>query len=169
PPAYDDPIHPWNDKLPAHWTSWKVEPREEEGQEKLPPYECTVYKMGFVKLKRELKRPGVLSGHRSWTQVYLKLWGTMIQIYKKAPQSDGHKPLWSFSMENMQITVPSDYKKYRHVIRLQVPDGPRFLVRTTNATDQNLWIEHLQASANVSSDIDSRSMPQFITLSRHRR
>lgn len=41
-------------------------PREEEGKEELPPYTCTVFKMGYVYVKKEYDTPGVKSRYRGW-------------------------------------------------------------------------------------------------------
>lgn len=41
-------------------------PREEEGREELPAYQCTVYKMGHVYIKREMDAPNTRSRWRSW-------------------------------------------------------------------------------------------------------
>jgi hypothetical protein len=57
PPAYTPP--------PA-CLSRPVSPRPEEGSESLPRYTCTVYKMGYLLVKREMDRPGVKARNRSW-------------------------------------------------------------------------------------------------------
>lgn len=54
-----------------HLTRWEkckslVLPREEEGHEELPPYKCTVFKMGPVRVKPEMDAPGVQSRWRHW-------------------------------------------------------------------------------------------------------
>lgn len=41
-------------------------PREEEGKEELPGYSCTVFKMGYVNVKKELESPGTKSRYRGW-------------------------------------------------------------------------------------------------------
>jgi hypothetical protein len=41
-------------------------PREEEGREELPGYSCTVYKMGYVYVKKELDAPNKKSRYRAW-------------------------------------------------------------------------------------------------------
>ena len=41
-------------------------PREEEGKEELPPYTCTVYKMGYVHIKKEFDAPDVRTKWRMW-------------------------------------------------------------------------------------------------------
>jgi hypothetical protein len=41
-------------------------PREEEGKEELPGYSCTVFKMGYVYVKKELDSPTTKSRYRAW-------------------------------------------------------------------------------------------------------
>ncbi|KAL0094498.1 hypothetical protein F4703DRAFT_1727425 [Phycomyces blakesleeanus] len=168
PPHYDDPIHPWTSIFPAYLSQRTVEPREEEGREVLPEYECTIFKMGFVRVKREMERPKVESKDRAWKKLYLVLWGTTIHAYKIEPY-EGMKPVWSYSMQLAEAGSAPDYLKYRNVFRLRVSNGPQMLIRSSLEEEQVLWIEHLQASANVSPDLDVRPMPRFITLTTRRR
>lgn len=41
-------------------------PREEEGKEELPGYSCTVFKMGYVYIKKEFDAPNCKSKYRNW-------------------------------------------------------------------------------------------------------
>jgi hypothetical protein len=72
-------------------------------------------------------------------------------------------------MQQADAGLALDYVKRRNVIRLRTMDGPQFLMRSTDAIEIISWVEHLQASANVSTDLDQRKMPKFITLPRRRR
>ncbi|CAO3589390.1 unnamed protein product [Absidia cylindrospora] len=150
---------------------YSVEQREEEGKEELPPYECTIYKMGYMMVKNELDGPDKKSKTRSWRKLYMMLWGTNVRAYKTIPMTEleEKKPIWCYSMQDAEAGQPSDYCKYRHVIRLRIHQGPQLLIRAKDEGDQMEWIEHLQASVNVSLDLDERKMPQFITSSRRRR
>ncbi|KAF7726101.1 hypothetical protein EC973_009076 [Apophysomyces ossiformis] len=168
PPKYDDPRHPWYTALPSYLSSRTIQPREEEGKEALPPYECTVYKMGYIKVKRERDLPQIESRDRSWKKLYLVLWGTIIRAYKREP-TEKTQPVWSYSMQQAETDLATDYVRYDHVLRLKLSDGPQFLLRTYTREEHILWIEHLQASANISNDLDSRSMPEFIIPRRRRR
>ncbi|ORZ12341.1 hypothetical protein BCR42DRAFT_493710 [Absidia repens] len=150
---------------------YSVEKREEEGKEELPPYECTISKMGYMMVKNELDGPDEKSKRRSWRKLYIMLWGTNIRAYKTIPMTEleEKKPIWCYSMQDAEAGQPSDYCKYRHVIRLRLHQGSQLLIRAKDERDQMEWIEHLQASANVSLDLDERKMPHFITSSRRRR
>jgi hypothetical protein len=109
--------------------------------------------------------------HECYRKLYIVLWGTTIRAYKTVPMTDleEKKPVWCYSMQDAEAGQASDYSKRRHVIRLRIHQGPQFLIRTKGEEDQLFWIEHLQASVNVSLDLDERRMPQFITTSRRRR
>lgn len=73
-------------------------------------------------------------------------------------------PAWSHSMYEAQVTTATDYLKERHVIRLQIVNGPQYLITTQTEKEKNDWIMTMESSKNISSDLDERSMPQFITL-----
>ena len=66
PPCYDDKTHPWTFQMPKSLAHRIILPREEEGKESLPDYECTVQKINYVKMKCEFSSPGVKSSCRSW-------------------------------------------------------------------------------------------------------
>lgn len=62
PPVYDDPCHPWSS---SHIQSG-IQSDEDEDEEHLPPYECTVSRAGQVHVKREREDENTLSKKRSW-------------------------------------------------------------------------------------------------------
>ena len=61
PPIYDDPCHPWSS---SHIQSGIQS--DEDDEEHLPPYECTVSRAGQVFVKREREDENTLSNKRSW-------------------------------------------------------------------------------------------------------
>ncbi|KAG0986880.1 hypothetical protein G6F29_002933 [Rhizopus arrhizus] len=148
-----------------------VLPREEEGFEMLPKYECTLEKIAPVYVKCEQIRPEVRSTNRAWRFLYIKIFGTLILAYKQNPKYKKNlRPTWSYSMQGAQVAVATDYMKHRHVLRLRIANGPQFLIKTYTELDKLNWIDSLESSINISSDLDYRKMPQFITLRvRHRR
>ncbi|KAG2178004.1 hypothetical protein INT43_003257 [Umbelopsis isabellina] len=185
----DSALPPYNDRSDLDFRRWSmpvlqpppytappaclsrpVSPRPEEGQEQLPKYSCTVYKMGYLYVKREMDRPGVKARDRSWRKLYVRLWGTSLAIYKSKPiDIQQASKVCLFTMQQVDAGLALDYVKRRNVIRLRTLDGPQLLLRSADAIDIISWVEHLQASANVSTDLDSRKMPKFITLPRRRR
>lgn len=98
---------------------------------------------------------------------HLKLWGTLlcINISQKNRQRSCQLSC-QLSMQGVQAGVALDYKKYRNVLRIRMPDGRRLLLRASSDTDMISWIEHLQASANISRDFDVCGMPRFLTVAR---
>lgn len=102
--------------------------------------------------------------------LYVQIYGTMIVAFQHDPkQKKKATPIWKYSMCDAEVKVASDYIKYRHVIRLKLHNGPQFLLRTRNDKQSNEWISYIETSANISTDLDDRKMPTFITLPTSRR
>ncbi|KAI9302106.1 hypothetical protein BJ944DRAFT_270433 [Cunninghamella echinulata] len=141
-------------------------PREEEGKEHLPPYECTVYKMGKVNVKIEFLMEGKKYKKRSWRRLYIELWGTMLRIYPMTwlSSSIGKEPLFVISLAGAEASRAFDYLKKPFVLRLTAHNGLQLLIHLTNHVDMISWIEHLQAGINISLDLEERPMPKFMTL-----
>ncbi|WFD00579.1 hypothetical protein MYAM1_003330 [Malassezia yamatoensis] len=74
----------------------------------------------------------------------------------------------SYSLQNAECGFAADYTKRKHVIRIRV-EGEQLLIQTRNDAHLVEWIEALQAAINVSTDLDARAMPNFMTLPRRRR
>ncbi|OAD05356.1 hypothetical protein MUCCIDRAFT_162048 [Mucor lusitanicus CBS 277.49] len=166
PPDYDDPSHPWIFKFPKSLSNRIIIPREEEGNEKLPDYDCSIDKMSYMHVKCEFSKPNVRSKNRSWKDYYVVVYGTKISAYHRNPKNKkSNPPAWSHTMQGAQVTVASDYVKFRHVIRLNIQNGPQYLMTTPNETARNEWIGAIESSIHISSDLDVRAMPQFVTLS----
>ncbi|CAO3623179.1 unnamed protein product [Mucor fragilis] len=170
PPDYDDPSHPWIFKFPKSLSNRIVIPREEEGNEKLPDYKCSIDKMSYMHVKCEFSKPDVRSKNRSWKDYYVVVYGTKISAYHRNPKNKkSNPPAWSHTMQGAQVTVASDYVKFRHVIRLNIQNGPQYLMTTPNESARNEWIGAIESSIHISSDLDVRVMPQFVTLVSRRR
>ncbi|KAG2235281.1 hypothetical protein BDF21DRAFT_429252 [Thamnidium elegans] len=172
PPSYDDKSHPWTFQLPKSLSNRIVLPREEEGKELLPDYECTVQKTFYSKVKCELSTPTLRANSRSWRYYYIQLFGTKIMAFTNNPnkkKSKNIQPVWTHSMYGAEVTVASDYLKERHVLRLRIENGPQYLITMPTEKDRNDWIACIESAINISSDLDVRSMPQFITLISRRR
>ncbi|KAL0081572.1 hypothetical protein J3Q64DRAFT_1832433 [Phycomyces blakesleeanus] len=157
-------------------------PREEEGREELPPYICTVYKIGYVSIKFEKDNPDTKSRWRLWRNLYVELWGTALRIYRSEPSDSASGlrlsrlpslvpwsrytsvPLLTLSLAGAEATRALDYTKKPNVLRLTVPNGPQLLFKQDTTIEMISWIEHLQASINISLDLEHRPMPKFVTL-----
>lgn len=169
PPCYDDESHPWTFRFPKSLSNRIILPREEEGKEVLPDYECTVQKNSYLKVKCEFSAPGIKSIIRSWKYYYIQIYGTMIMAYTQKPgtvkgRASKVEPVWTYSMHGSEATVASDYLKERHVVRLKLENGPQYLINTCTEKNKKEWIATMETSTNISSDLDVRSMPQFITI-----
>ncbi|KAI9472433.1 MAG: hypothetical protein EXX96DRAFT_584064 [Benjaminiella poitrasii] len=144
--------------------------KEEENQEledllaPPPSYSCTVYKEGYVKIKKEVDVGGVeIKTCRFWNKVYFRLQGTMLQVFKK---QSALAPIQTFSMFKARCGLASDFYK-ENVLRLRFgTTHEQYLINLSNAIQIISWFEHLQASANISADLDYRRMPRVLTISR---
>lgn len=74
----------------------------------------------------------------------------------------------TYSMEGAQCGYAADYTKRPYVIRVKVAND-QFLIKTRNNYHLVDWIEAMQGAINVSTDLDRRTMPKFVTLPRRRR
>ncbi|KAF7727993.1 hypothetical protein EC973_006758 [Apophysomyces ossiformis] len=184
------PLHPSSPITDSHEASmlkrWErsksmVLPREEEGREELPPYKCTVFKMGYIYLKREMDGSGMKSRWRYWRKVYAELWGTVLRIYRVAPKENEnyylprlpffhrwrrqyYTPLATISLGGAEAVRALDYFKRPNALRLKTAEGSQMLIRLPTHIEMISWIEHLQAAINISLDLECRPMPKFITL-----
>ncbi|CAG8598018.1 11218_t:CDS:2 [Dentiscutata erythropus] len=130
-----------------------------------PPRPENVFKAGYVTKKDEMISHGVKAKRRTWRKVYLYLWGTLLRIYKNDPL-DIHRavPIREFGMDRAKINLAIDYTKRCNVLRVLISTGYQFIFQVTNRDDCVSWIEKFQSSVNISSSIDDREMPMFVTL-----
>ncbi|KAI8991084.1 hypothetical protein BDF20DRAFT_809871, partial [Mycotypha africana] len=167
-------------------------PREEDGKEDLPDYSCTVYKMGYVYIKKEYDMPHVKAKWRRWRKLYVELWGTVLKLYRTAPKATQQEstttttamehypwlfrlpyqyyykyyycPIVSISLAGAEAARALDYFRRPNVLRLTTQQGPQLLMKLPSHVDMISWIEHLQAAINISLDLEQRPMPKFITI-----
>lgn len=66
---------------------YKITPRDDEGQEELPPYSNNISLRAIMPRKLEFSSPGVQAKDRKWRRVMCVLEGTALKVYK-APR--GH-------------------------------------------------------------------------------
>ncbi|KAF8348721.1 hypothetical protein F5887DRAFT_597673 [Amanita rubescens] len=59
-----------------------IQPREDEGMEKLPPYNNDIYLKAILPRKMEFSKPGVQAKDRKWRRVICVLEGTMFRVYR---------------------------------------------------------------------------------------
>jgi hypothetical protein len=105
-----------------------------------------------------------------YRDLYVVVYGTKITAYHRNPKTKKLiQPVWSYTMQDAQVAVATDYIKFRHVIRLNIKNGPQFLLTTQTDALKSEWMGILESSIHISSDLDVRLMPQFITLVSRRR
>jgi len=170
-PVTSNELPPYYSKLPSYYDivdRKRIKSLEEH--EELPPYSCSVHKSGYIFKKNEFSSKGLRSKDRSWKRQYLYLWGTFLRIYKSEPVDINRvAPIREFGMQNVQIGLAKDYAKKSNVIRLRISNGHQFLIQGQDHGECLSWIEKLQSSVNVSTTLDEREMPMFITLPMRRR
>ncbi|PCH35398.1 hypothetical protein WOLCODRAFT_139886 [Wolfiporia cocos MD-104 SS10] len=66
-----------------------IQPRDEEGQERLPPYSNAIHLVAVMPRKLEFIAPGVQARDRKWRRVLCVLEGTAFRVYKCPPGASG--------------------------------------------------------------------------------
>jgi len=74
----------------------------------------------------------------------------------------------SYTLQNAESGLGSDYSKRRNVIRIRL-DGEQFLLQAGDVETVVEWIEGFQAAANIALDLDERPMPKGPIFPRRRR
>ncbi|KAB1274791.1 Spectrin beta chain; non-erythrocytic 4, partial [Camelus dromedarius] len=120
-----------------------------------PPPTHTVQHEGFLLRKRELDA-NRKSSNRSWVSLYCVLSKGELGFYKdaKGPASGGThggEPL--LSLHKATSEVASDYKKKKHVFKLQTQDGSEFLLQAKDEEEMNGWLEAVATSVGEHAEI----------------
>ncbi|WFD35330.1 hypothetical protein MCUN1_002181 [Malassezia cuniculi] len=74
----------------------------------------------------------------------------------------------TYSLANAECGFASDYTKRPYVVRFRI-QGEQFIVQTRDNYHVVDLIEAFQASVNICADLDTRTLPKFLTLPRRRR
>ncbi|XP_010847633.1 PREDICTED: LOW QUALITY PROTEIN: spectrin beta chain, non-erythrocytic 4 [Bison bison bison] len=132
-----------------------------------PPPTHTVQHEGFLLRKRELDA-NRKSSNRSWVSLYCVLSKGELGFYKdaKGPASGGThggEPL--LSLHKATSEVASDYKKKKHVFKLQTQDGSEFLLQAKDEEEMNGWLEAVAASVGEHAEIARWGQTQPTTSS----
>ncbi|XP_012888075.1 PREDICTED: spectrin beta chain, non-erythrocytic 4 [Dipodomys ordii] len=120
-----------------------------------PPPTHTVQHEGFLLRKRELDA-NRKSSNRSWVSLYCVLSKGELGFYKdaKGPASGGThggEPL--LSLHKATSEVANDYKKKKHVFKLQTQDGSEYLLQAKDEEEMNGWLEAVAASVAEHAEI----------------
>ncbi|KAG6827549.1 hypothetical protein H0H92_011332 [Tricholoma furcatifolium] len=97
PPPYPDfpPLSPSNIHTAAPFNSntGPIEPRDDEGRERLPPYSNAVYLRATLPRKMEFTSPGVQAKDRKWRRIVCVVEGTSLRVYKPPRERGGRGAL----------------------------------------------------------------------------
>lgn len=123
PPTYDETV-----QLPP--SRFRITPREEEGNEQLPAYTCTLHKEALFEHKPEMSSPFERAPKRRWGKTYAVLYGTLLTLHrprrvpffasavKKARGREGrpagHVPgemVRSYTLQLAEVGIAADYRK----------------------------------------------------------
>lgn len=93
-PMYDESSEPppypsFAFQHPSSKPKYTIMPREDEGRERLPPYENPIYLKAIMPRKLEFSAPGVQAKDRKWRRVMCVLEGTVFRVYKCPPGHAG--------------------------------------------------------------------------------
>ncbi|KIM47014.1 hypothetical protein M413DRAFT_57725, partial [Hebeloma cylindrosporum] len=75
------------------------------------------------------------------------------------PEPDEADLIRSYTMQNAESGLGSDYVKRKNVIRVRL-EGEQFLLQAKDIESVIEWIEGLQAATNIALDLDERPMPR---------
>lgn len=90
---------------------FKIQPREDEGKEKLPAYSNPVYLKAIMPRKVEFSTPGVQARDRKWRRVLCVLEGTAFKVYKCPGSTAGVSAIggwWESKVGVGSVTVDDD-------------------------------------------------------------
>ena len=129
PPSYDDTQNRPS-LQPGRNPVW---PREEEGRELLPEYNCSVHREAVFHTKMELSSPFDRATDRSWNKEYVVLHGTLLRLHKAkripffaspdmrsrlgedgSTRPEGWMPgelTKSYTLQGAEVGIATDYKK----------------------------------------------------------
>jgi hypothetical protein len=177
PPPYDEFA---DAPLPA--PRFKVEPRPEEGKERLPAYHCSIRREGIFERKVELESPFERAYDRKWSKVYVVLNNTILSIHKPKRVAPGTKgsiedetdsyicgsAIKSYTLQHTEVGAATDYKKKSFVIRIRA-ETQQFLLSCDTVDIFMDWLEALSSGIDLALPLEERSLPKYQTIPRRRR
>ncbi|RKF65852.1 putative ph domain-containing protein [Erysiphe neolycopersici] len=171
-------LSPQYENLPRRFQAIRVQPREDEGREKLPAYSTTISLNTVLERKMEFQNAIQRASNRNWHRVRVTLQGTALNLYKpsnsifglrRIGQSNVSPLLRSYNLHHAQVGVATDYVKKKHVIRIRV-ETEQFLLSCDNLETLVNWIQTLATAIDLATPLDDRDYPEdFYLPRRHRR
>ena len=92
-----------------------VYPRDEEGSENLPRYNCAVHFEGWIPRKAEFTAPSVQAKDRAWKRNYMVLHGTSVKIFKYDLKSHPLRGEEDWSMCDTETEIEGPPAMHVHV------------------------------------------------------
>ncbi|KAI9742792.1 MAG: hypothetical protein M1818_003521 [Claussenomyces sp. TS43310] len=179
PPSYEAALRPA--------ARSKVQPRQDEGHEKLPEYSCSIMTRAVFAKKMELESAVHKAQDRTWAKVFVELQGTALRIFKtksvgifsKAQVAANVTPdlppyvkpgmlLRTYSLQYAEVGMAADYTKRRYVIRVRA-ETDQFLLSCIEIETFLLWLESLSAAIDLAPPLEERKIPIDTSMPRTRR
>ncbi|RDL40742.1 uncharacterized protein BP5553_00721 [Venustampulla echinocandica] len=187
----DIPPPPYDATLPIPLLSnlrrkFNVQPREDEGQEVLPPYSCAISLENVFLRKMELEGAVHRAHDRNWYPVLATLQGTALTFHKtksgnvfakieggtrKHDSPAGVKRVQvikSYNLQHAEVGVAADYTKKRFVIRIRA-EADQFLLSCHKIETFVIWLQSLFAAIDLATPLDDRDLPSDVCVPRPRR
>ncbi|EHK96279.1 hypothetical protein M7I_8037 [Glarea lozoyensis 74030] len=175
PPSYDEFLST------SLRRKFNIQPREDEGQEILPPYSCALCLENVFLRKTELHGAIHRAHDRNWYREVVSLQGTALTFSKykggnvfKDGKNDipvGNKKgglLRSYNLQHAEVGVAADYLKKRFVIRIRA-EADQFLIACNTIETFVLWLQSLFAAIDLAAPLDDRDLPRDLSIPRPRR
>ncbi|POS83949.1 hypothetical protein EPUL_005336, partial [Erysiphe pulchra] len=170
---------PKYENLPRRFQSIRVQPREDEGREKLPAYSTTISLNAVLDRKMEFHNAIQRASNRNWHRVRVTLQGTALKLYKPCKRIFGLRRagqinvspvlIKSYNLHYAQVGVATDYAKKKHVIRIRA-ETEQFLLSCDKLETLVNWIQTLATAIDLATPLDDRDYPEdFYLPRRHRR
>ncbi|UYV61076.1 SPTBN5 [Cordylochernes scorpioides] len=134
-------------RLPKRTPSFNTRHPRQPVPSALPPVEIE----GFLERKQELQNGGKRATVRSWKTYYTVLCGQLLCFFKdKATFIEKQALAPPVSLRHAICAKATDYTKRKHVIRVQLSDGAKFLFAGPDAETMQDWLEKLSFHADLS-------------------
>jgi hypothetical protein len=99
---------------------FNIQPREDEGREKLPPYSSQISLENVFSRKMELEDAVHRAHDRNWYRVYVTLQGTALMFHKY--KTSGYFPGWTSESGRQDVAVPEKKGQFLRSYNLQHAD-----------------------------------------------
>ncbi|OSS45963.1 hypothetical protein B5807_08026 [Epicoccum nigrum] len=108
-----------NDNLQYLAEKARIEAKAARADVLPPPYTCTVEIEGVLGVRHELLSPFHVSGQRDWSDCYVVLRGTQLNIHRakqpglwsKSRQATAGRLISSYTLQHAEVGIASDFKK----------------------------------------------------------